>query len=155
MKWFWTWLLLAGLSALGADFVTLAWNANGETNLVGYRVHAGTNSRAYHLCIPTALVTTQRVELPVRARWYFAVTATNAAGLESEFSREVEWYYTPPGPPVMQGEPWVRLTPVIERSADLTNWTSVAGTPTWFPATNRQEFFTTRRLKIERVDRVE
>ena len=32
---------------------------------------------------------------------------------------------------------------------------SVAGVPTWFPATNKQEFFTTRRLLIERVNRVE
>ena len=154
MRWVWIWLVLAGASSLGADFVTLAWNASAETNLVGYRVYAGTNSRQYQICIPTALVTTQRVELPVRARWYFAVTATNAAGLESDFSNEVVWEPKPVAP-VMQGEPWVRLTPVIERSTDLTNWLSVAGTPMWFPATNKQEFFTTRRLVIERVNRVE
>ena len=152
MKWFWTWLVICA-SAIGADTVTLAWNPNTETNLVGYRVHAGTNSRQYQIRIPTGLVTTQAVAVPFSARWYFAVTATNAAGLESDYSNEVTWE-SKPVPPVMQGEPWVRLVPVIERSGDQSNWVSLSGVPTWLPATNKQEFFTTRQLIIERVERV-
>lgn len=68
-------------------------------------------------------------------------------------SNLVEWEALPE-PPQMKGESWVRLVPVIERSTNGANWQSVAGVPTWFPATNAQEFFTTRRLLIERVERV-
>ena len=105
MKHFWTLVLLAAVAALGADVVTLAWNPNTETNLVGYRVYAGTNSRQYQLCIPTGLVTTQRVDLPFSGRWYFAVTATNKAGRESAWSGEV-LLEPKPAPPVLLGEPW-------------------------------------------------
>ena len=56
-----------------------------------------------------------------------------------------------PAPPVLHGEAWVRLTPVIDCSTNLMEWRSVAGVPTWFCATNQMEFFTTRRLLIERA----
>ncbi|MEY4386950.1 MAG: hypothetical protein RLY20_2233 [Verrucomicrobiota bacterium] len=150
MKVFWT--LLGLLSALlaGADSVTLAWRANTETNLVGYRVYAGTNSRSYHLCIPVGLVTTQRVELPEPGRWFFCVSATNKNGRESGFSAEVV-LEPKPATPVMDGKPWVKLSPVIERSTNQVSWLSVTGAPTWFPATNTQEFFITRQLTLERV----
>jgi len=154
MKWIWTWVLLLAAALVGAESVTIGWRANTEINLVGYRVYAGTNSRQYQICIPTGLVTTQRVELPEPGRWFFAVTATNNAGRESAYSAEVVLEPKPEAP-VMNGEPWVKLTPIIERSTNLVSWQSVTGAPTWFPATNGQEFFAIRRLEIERVDRVE
>ena len=46
------------------------------------------------------------------------------------------------------------MSPVIERGANQVSWTNVVGVPTWLPATNKQEFFTTRQLIIERVERV-
>jgi hypothetical protein len=154
MKWILTWLGLLMALLAGAESVTVSWRANAETNLVGYRVYAGTNSRAYHLCIPTGLVTTQHVELPEPGRWFFAVTATNNVGRESAYSAEVV-LEPKPETPVIDGEPWVKLSPVIERSTNMISWLAVTGAPTWFPATNGQEFFTTRRLEIERVERVE
>ena len=153
-KWIWAGPLLAATCMLGAESVTLSWRANTETNLVGYRVYAGTNSRQYQICIPTALVTTQRVDLPVSGRWFFAVSATNRVGRESAYSTEVVLEPRPEAP-VIDGRPWVKLTPVIERSTNQTNWASVPAAPTWLLATNVQEFFTTRRLEIERVERVE
>ena len=65
----------------------------------------------------------------------------------------MEWEARP-SPPLVQGETWVRLTPVIERSTNRVDWLSVTGTPTFFAATNAMEFFATRRLLIERVQRV-
>ena len=61
---------------------------------------------------------------------------------------------SPPVPPVMNGEPWVRLTPVIERSTNLVTWRSIEGEATWIAATNAMEFFATKRLLIERVQQV-
>ena len=150
--------LVALLAA--AESVTVAWRANSETNLVGYRVYAGTNSRAYHICIPTGLVTNQIMVLPESGRWFFAVTATNNVGRESAYSAEVVLEF-PPAPPVVHGEAWVRVAAVIERSTNAVGWLTVTGAPTWFPATNGQEFFTTRQLIIEvqaapaTMDRVE
>jgi hypothetical protein len=152
MKWLWTWLVMVAALGADAESVTVSWNANPETNLVGYRVYAGTNSRAYHVCVPVGMVTSLVVQLPHGGRWYFCVSATNSAGLEGAKSAEVvaDW---PPARPVMNGEPWVVLTPIIERSTNLVSWLSVTGAPTWLPATNAQEFFTTRQLTIERVVR--
>ena len=154
MKWLLTWLWLLAAVLGCAESVTLSWRANTETNLVGYRVYAGTNSRSYHICIPTGLVTNQVVVLPEPGRWFFCVTATNDVGRESVYSREVVLEPKPEAP-ALDGKPWVKLSPVIERSTNLVSWLTVTGAPTWFPATNGQEFFTTRQLNIERVDRVE
>ena len=150
MKWISTWLVLAAACVFGAESVTLSWRANTETNLVGYRVYAGTNSRQYHLCLPTGLVTNQQIVLPVTGRWFFCVTATNNAGRESAYSAEVV-LEPKPATPVVDGTPWVKLTPVMERSTDRTNWTNVASASTWLPATNAVEVFTVRRLEIERM----
>ena len=85
--------------------------------------------------------------------WFFAATAVSTNAIESAFSNEVEWEAKPTAP-VVHGETWVRLTPVIERSTNLVSWSSVAGEPTWFRATNAMEFFATRQLLIERVQQV-
>ena len=73
--------------------------------------------------------------------------------MESDFSNEVV-FELKPAPPVMHGKTWVRLTPVIQRSTNLVSWDSLLGEPTLFAATNAVEFFTTRRLLIERVQLV-
>ncbi|MEY4385714.1 MAG: hypothetical protein RLY20_997 [Verrucomicrobiota bacterium] len=150
MKWILTWLWLLAALLGCAESVTLSWRANTETNLVGYRVYAGTNSRQYQICIPTALVTNQQVVLPVTGRWFFCVTATNSAGRESSYSTEVV-LEPKPAAPVIGGDPWVKLSPIIERSTNQVSWLSVTGAPTWLPATNAQEYFSTRQLTIERV----
>ena len=100
-----------------------------------------------------SLVRTQIVVLPHAGRWFFAATAVDASGLESDFSNRVEWEAKPVSP-VVRSESWVRLAPVIERSTNLVHWRSVEGEATWVAATNRMEFFATRRLLIERVQRV-
>ena len=150
MRWFWTTLMLAWASAAGAQQVTLAWDASASSAVAGYRLYYGTNTRSYQFVTNTGLMLTQAVALPHRGRWFFAATAYDTNGLESEFSSEVSWE-SKPAPPVMAGKAWVRLTPVFGRSTNLIAWGSVTGEATWFPATNRAEFFRVNRLLMERV----
>jgi hypothetical protein len=150
MKWVWTMLMLACAAAVGAERVTLAWDPSPSAAVSGYRVYWGTNSRAYLWVTNAGLVLTQSVVLAHRGRWFFAATAYDTNGLESDFSGEVSWE-SKPVPPVMAGESWVRLAPVFGRSTNLATWGSVTGTPSWFPATNRAEFFRVKGLLMERV----
>ena len=150
MKWFWTTMISVWAAAAGAQQVTLAWDASVSTNVAGYRVYWGTNSRAYCCVTNAGLALTQAVALAHRGRWFFAATAYDTNGLESDFSSEVSWE-SKPGPPVMTGKTWVRLTPVFGRSTNLAAWGSVTGEATWFPATNRAEFFRVKGLLMESV----
>ena len=141
-------LILAALAE--AQSVTLAWNPSPSPGVCDYRLYFGTSSRAYPFVTNCGLVRTQTVALPHTGRWFFAATVTDTNGIESDFSNEVEWEARP-APPFLRGETWVRLTPIIQCSTNLVDWRSVAGAPTWFRATNSQEFFTTGRLLIERA----
>ena len=143
-------LIVVWAAAAGAQQVTLAWDASVSTNVVGYRLYYGTNTRSYQFVTNTSLMLTQSVVLPHRGRWFFAATAYDTSGLESDFSNEVSWESKPTAP-VMAGKAWVRLTPVFGRSTNLVAWGSVTGTASWFPATNRAEFFRVNRLLMERV----
>lgn len=145
-------LLCAALSSAQPK-VTLAWDASPSPEVVGYRIYFGTNAGNYSFATNVGLVRTQTVVLPHTGRWFFAATALDAHGAESPFSNEVQWEIKPAAP-VLQSETWVRLTPVIERSTNLVTWGYFAGEPTWIHATNAMEFFATRRLEIERVQRV-
>ena len=150
MKLFWTALMTAWAVAAGAQQVTLAWDASASSAVAGYRLYYGTNTRSYQFVTNSGLMLTQAVVLPHRGRWFFAATAYDTNGLESDFSNEVSWESKPTAP-VMAGKAWVRLTPVFGRSTNLAAWGSVTGEATWFPATNRAEFFRVNRLLMERV----
>jgi hypothetical protein len=148
MKGFFTVLLLALAGGMNAQDVTLAWDASPSASIAGYRIYYGTNSRAYGFVTNAGLVLTQRVALPCPGRWFFAATAYDGNGLESVFSDEVQWE-AKPGAPAMHGEAFVRLAPVIERSTNQVDWSSLTGAPTFLAATNRTEFFRAQRLVVE------
>ncbi len=150
MRWFWTILLLALPGAARAQRVTLAWDASPSAAVSGYRLYYGTNTRSYQLVTNSGLALTQSVVLPHGGRWFFAATAYDTNGLESDFSNEASWE-SKPTPPVMAGGEWVRVTPVFGRSTNLTAWGSLTGEASWFPATNRAEFFQVNRPLMERV----
>ena len=150
MRWLWTMLMLACSTVAGAERLTLAWDPSPSAGVVGYRLYYGTNTRSYQFVTNAGPALRQTVMLPYRGRWFFAATAYDTNGLESDFSSEVSWEYRPL-PPVMASESWVRLTPVFGRSTNLAAWGSVTGEATWFPATNRMEFFRVNRLLMERV----
>jgi hypothetical protein len=153
MKWFWTIVLLGWAATAGAQRLTLAWDASPCGCAANYRLYYGTNTRSYQFVTNTSLALTQAVVLPHGGRWFFAATVVSTNGLESDFSNEVSWE-SKPTPPVMAGETWARVTPVLEQSTNLATWGSVTGEATWFPATNSAEFFRARGLLIERVQRV-
>lgn len=69
--------------------VTLAWNRSSTTNVTGYRVYYGVVSRNYSNSVVAGNVTTNTVPGLVNGvTYFFAVTAYNASGLESNFSNE-------------------------------------------------------------------
>jgi len=75
--------------------VTLAWNPSTGTNIAGYHLHQGTASLTYTNQINVGSVTNATVSgLTQGVACYFAVSAYNAAGLESALSSEIS--FTPP-----------------------------------------------------------
>ncbi len=80
--------ILAASQARAAD-VTLAWDPNTETDLAGYKVYFGKSPGSYGVPIVIGKTNTYTITGLVPGTFYFAVTAYNAAGLESGFSNEV------------------------------------------------------------------
>jgi hypothetical protein len=82
--------------AQAAQSVTLAWNPDTDPTVVGYRLHDGTSSGNYSQTIEVGNTTTATVSnLTAGRRYYFTVTAYNAAGLESLPSNQVSFMATP------------------------------------------------------------
>ena len=88
-------MLLLGLIAQAqAAQVTLAWDANSEPDLSGYKLYYGTSPGNYPNVITLGLVTTYTVtNLTDGVTYYFALTAFDTEGFESDKSNEVS--YTP------------------------------------------------------------
>jgi hypothetical protein len=85
--------------------LTLAWDPNTEPDLVGYRLYYGEQSRNYSSVVYVPVIT--QVTIPsfiIGNTYYFAVTAVNRAGLESDFSDEVVFpVFMPNTPPAILG----------------------------------------------------
>lgn len=94
--------LHAGL-LLRAEQVTLAWDANAESDLVGYRLYYGTSAGVYDHTLDVGNVTTRTVPgLEPGSTYWFAATAYSSAGLESDFSNEVSYTVPGQGPTISQ-----------------------------------------------------
>src|SRR3954451_15782592 len=77
-------LLFVFSGAAHAQTVNLAWNANTESDLAGYRVYYGTSSAVYTNNINVGNVTAYTVTgLNIGQPYYFAIKAYNTAGTES------------------------------------------------------------------------
>jgi len=153
MKHWLTFLHLLCAAMVHAQQVTLAWDASPSPEVTAYRIYFGTNAGNYSFVTNASLVLTQTVLLPHSGRWFFAATAKDANGLESDFSNMVQWEAKPLAP-IVKGEPWFRLLPELWHSTNQMDWVSFKGEATWIAATNAAEFFTMRGLLIERVQRV-
>jgi hypothetical protein len=92
--------VVIGHAAIAAPSVTLAWNANSETNLAGYRLYWGPAARTYGqnqtVPVPTTIATVTNL-VPTKT-YFFAVTAYTTDGLESDYSDEVSYTVPPPRP---------------------------------------------------------
>jgi fibronectin type 3 domain-containing protein len=72
--------------------VTLAWNANTESDLAGYKLHYGTVSGNYAQTVDVGKQTQYTLgELSEGATYYLALTAYSTSGLESDYSNEVTY----------------------------------------------------------------
>jgi hypothetical protein len=81
-------LLASQVVSQGASY-QLAWNSNPEPDIVAYKVHVGTSSRSYTRTYSVTSPSVSISDLPDAPAYYFAVTAVNSAGQESDFSSEV------------------------------------------------------------------
>ena len=108
-------LLLALLVSVWAraEQVTLAWDANTESDLAGYKLHYGTASNSYSVHIDVNNVTTYTVAgLTAGQTYYFAATAYDASGNESGYSNSVSYAVQSPN-----GAPSTPATPTGASSA--------------------------------------
>lgn len=99
----------------GAQAIVLEWDANSETNIAGYRVFVGPTSRGY----VTNYTTTNTFHQIANTNLFiginfFAVTAFDMDGLESEYSDEVFWVNSTNRPGAVKG---LRVRKLLVQSA--------------------------------------
>jgi len=81
---------LSVLGVVGPASVSLAWDRNPEADVVGYRIYYGLSSLQYTSSMNVGNLTTGVVPgLSNGVPYFFAVTALDATGLESDYSSEV------------------------------------------------------------------
>jgi hypothetical protein len=75
--------------------VTLAWNANSESDLAGYKLYVGFSSGNYGTSIDVGDATQYTLgDLTEGETYFLALTAYNTSGLESDYSDEVTYTVT-------------------------------------------------------------
>ena len=123
--------------------VRIDWDESPSSNIATYKAYYGTSSRNYTSVLDAGLTNTVKISgLKEGVTLYFAVTASNIFGMESDYSEEID--YTPASavsqdrPPrisniMLTGNGNVELTIIrgdssfftnatIEYSTDLLNW---------------------------------
>src|SRR3954454_14788816 len=91
-------LVVLSLTVQRGLAVTLTWNQNPDPTTAGYRLYYGVDTLTYTNAIDFANVRTNVVSGLVQdVTYYFAVTAYDASGLESDFSSELSYTVTPAG----------------------------------------------------------
>ena len=125
-----------GQTAQGSYAVKLAWNASVSTDVTGYCIHYGTASGRYASSIVVGNLTSGTVSgLADGDTYYFAISAVNAAGLESGFSNEVSFKpgihmslirVASNGETVLSLRGQVGHQYDIEASEDLNAWTLIS-----------------------------
>ena len=140
-------LALFLLLAASVPAVVVEWHANPEPNVAGYRVYVGTESRIYtqvfDVTTTNCFIANSNLVLGTN---YFAVTAYDTDGLESEFSEEVYWVRTRLSAPEHLRLKTIAtnqtLSVILQQSADFSNWNTVATVPLPIE-TNAANFFRT------------
>lgn len=92
------------ISAHAASSVTLAWDPSVSPNVTGYNLYYGAISRTYTNVVSAGSATSATVSgLAPNTIYYFAVTAFDSNGIESDFSIETNYFSTPPSnyPPTL------------------------------------------------------
>jgi hypothetical protein len=108
--------------------VKLAWNANPEPNIAGYRLLYGTQSGQLGTVVETGNVTTHTLSgLDEGRTYYFALRAVNTAGQQSDPCPEIS--YTIPVSPLPAPAPKLidRTGWVVTVSAEQTTYPGFSG----------------------------
>ena len=82
-------LMLLPIISCAQSRIKLVWDANTETDLAGYKIYWGTETRVYSNVVDVGNVTIYFPDLEYDIRYYFAATAYDTAGNESGYSNEV------------------------------------------------------------------
>ena len=78
------------LTAASAATVTVAWDKNPETNVIGYELHYGTISQDYQHSVDVENNTSHSISGLIEGQtYYFAVKAYNGEYVFSDFSEEL------------------------------------------------------------------
>lgn len=134
------WLLGSGAMPVAAVLptysVTIAWDPNPEPTVIGYRAHYGVASRNYPYPADVGNTTSVTIfGLVEGTTYYFAITAYNVLGLESDFSEELTYV---PGKPSVRarvsasGQAVLTLCGrinqayAIEATENFNAWTAIA-----------------------------
>ena len=85
--------VFAALSGFAGQSVTLGWNPSPTANVAGYNVYYGANSLQYTNLLAAGNSTNLLISgLVEGATYYFAATAFDDTGVESDFSPEVSYW---------------------------------------------------------------
>ena len=117
---------------------TLAWDPSSDPTVVGYHVYSGTVSRTYTKKVDVGNTTSSSIPgLTEGVTYFFAVTAYDALGLESNFSDEISYTALAASPTVQirvgTGKSFTLTVTgpighayVIEATEDFTTWTIIS-----------------------------
>lgn len=114
--------------------LSLAWDRSPDVSVVGYRIYWGAASRTYTNSATVGNVTNCTITgLDVGVNYYFAATAYNSSGGESQHSNEATGI-VPWAAPVLSIRPYIYIvegttvpnrTNRVQQSNNLTNWQTV------------------------------
>src|SRR2546422_5063080 len=111
--------------------VTLAWDANTEPDLAGYKLYYGLSSGSYQFSVDVGNVTSYTLSGLLDGRiYYFAATAYNVSLAESGFSNEVSKAIadvTPPTVSITAPAAGVTVASTVTVSASASDNVGVAG----------------------------
>jgi hypothetical protein len=93
-------LTLSSLTSFAAPSITLAWDPSADPSVVGYKVYYGVGTRNYTNSLSAGSATTLTVSnLVISTTYYFAATAYDTNGIESDYSTEVSGAVVLPNQP--------------------------------------------------------
>lgn len=111
-----------------SNSVTLAWNASSSPEIVNYNVYSGGVSQTYTNVLAVGNVTNATVShLTSGGTYYFAVTAVDSAGLESQPSSQIS--YTVPGTNAVSTNALPAPTVVLTAPVNGATYTAPASVP--------------------------
>ncbi|MCK5194695.1 MAG: tandem-95 repeat protein, partial [Desulfobulbaceae bacterium] len=119
-------LSILSSSAFALQQADFSWLPNGEPNLAGYKIYYSTVSAQYDKSVDVGNpeVINGVVQAPVNGledgtTYYFAATAYDSDGFESDYSQEVVWA-SPVGEPVSPPSPLVANDLSLSIAEDIT-----------------------------------